>query len=442
MKAAGKLLKPAKWPLRESDGDYIWGECQGSGANPYRVIFDLRDHGYKCTCPSRKFPCKHALALALMFSEAPSDYAQGQMPEWGSDWIGRRRKTSAAATKDEKDTPKPAKSLAAALAKEPEKKEIDPAKAAALEAARKTRAEATRAAQMAGLSELEGWIFDNLSLGLPQVLSNLTERCRTISARLSDAKAPSLSGRLDDIPERVMSVPRSAQTDVLIEELGKLVLLSRAAQTVPQPTGVQRLISAAENRESVLEDASAPVHKAVWHVIASHARTRKDGLVSYSTWLLSCEDNQRFAQLLDFVPASLGKRGAGFAVGDMFEAEVCYFPSAFPMRAMIKTRAPTTQDPHWGTPPASVSSQLAEALRAEPWIQDIPVLLGEGRLGLAKDGGSFWVGQSGEKFPLHQSEVNPVAFGLPLHSSAAIMRHGRALLLVSETTMGRLFFDE
>lgn len=441
LKAAGKLLKPAKWPVRETDSDYIWGECQGSGANPYRVIFDLRDHGYKCTCPSRKFPCKHALALALMYSETPDDFSAGGLPDWGSDWIGRRRKPSGAAGKTAPDTPKPAKNLAAALAKDDDKAP-DPKKAAALEAARKTRAKATKAAQMAGLIELEGWISDNLSLGLPQVLSNLTERCRTISARLSDAKAAALSGRLDDIPERVMSVPQTARADALVEELGKLVLLSRAAQSKPQWSGVQRLISGAESRESVLENADTTAVQAVWQVIASHTRSRKDGLVSYSTWLLSNEKTPRFAQLLDFVPASLGKRGAGFSVGDVFKGQVVYFPSAFPLRAVIKDREPAVTAATWGTSSAAISAQLTNALRAEPWIQDIPVLLGKGRLGVAQDGTSFWVGQSGSQFALHQSDIPSVAFGLSLNNTAAILRHGRLLLLASDTEMGPLFYDE
>jgi hypothetical protein len=65
--AAAGLLKPAKWPVRAGSGNIVWGECQGSGANPYRVAADMDDGGAKCTCPSRKFPCKHALALMWMF---------------------------------------------------------------------------------------------------------------------------------------------------------------------------------------------------------------------------------------------------------------------------------------------------------------------------------------------------------------------------------------
>ena len=79
LKAASKLMKANKWPLRQLDetADLVWGECQGSGANPYRVVFDRGDQGYKCTCPSRKFPCKHALALMWMYAETSGDFTAG-----------------------------------------------------------------------------------------------------------------------------------------------------------------------------------------------------------------------------------------------------------------------------------------------------------------------------------------------------------------------------
>ncbi len=46
-------------------GDVLWGLCAGSGKNPYQVVVDLSGPAYKCSCPSRKFPCKHALGLLL-----------------------------------------------------------------------------------------------------------------------------------------------------------------------------------------------------------------------------------------------------------------------------------------------------------------------------------------------------------------------------------------
>ncbi|NJM55470.1 MAG: SWIM zinc finger family protein, partial [Verrucomicrobiae bacterium] len=71
LSAAVKLLKPSNWPVtaRNADGTLLWGECQGSGATPYRVVVSPDDVGYKCTCPSRKFPCKHSLAVMLMSCE-------------------------------------------------------------------------------------------------------------------------------------------------------------------------------------------------------------------------------------------------------------------------------------------------------------------------------------------------------------------------------------
>ncbi|MGB6721585.1 MAG: SWIM zinc finger family protein, partial [Terracidiphilus sp.] len=70
LSAARKLLKPGVWSGLQSDGaELAWGECQGSGATPYRVAISETDAGYKCTCPSRKFPCKHCLALMWMRAE-------------------------------------------------------------------------------------------------------------------------------------------------------------------------------------------------------------------------------------------------------------------------------------------------------------------------------------------------------------------------------------
>jgi hypothetical protein len=65
--AARKLLKPGGWPALAMNGSgLVWGECQGSGSTPYRAVVSETDAGYKCTCPSRKSPCKHSLALWLL----------------------------------------------------------------------------------------------------------------------------------------------------------------------------------------------------------------------------------------------------------------------------------------------------------------------------------------------------------------------------------------
>ena len=80
--AAKKLLKPSSWPTLAQDGSgLLWGECQGSGATPYRIAVTEADAGYKCSCPSRKFPCKHSLAMMWMRVEGKVDFSTGTPPD-------------------------------------------------------------------------------------------------------------------------------------------------------------------------------------------------------------------------------------------------------------------------------------------------------------------------------------------------------------------------
>lgn len=51
---------------RTADDTLYMGECKGSGKNPYITSADYIDPDhpvFRCSCPSRQFPCKHALGL-------------------------------------------------------------------------------------------------------------------------------------------------------------------------------------------------------------------------------------------------------------------------------------------------------------------------------------------------------------------------------------------
>ncbi len=51
---------------RTSDDTLYVGECKGSGKNNYITSADYIDKAnpvFRCSCPSRQFPCKHSLAL-------------------------------------------------------------------------------------------------------------------------------------------------------------------------------------------------------------------------------------------------------------------------------------------------------------------------------------------------------------------------------------------
>ena len=71
-KAGSKLGAAGPWSeAGSSDEGAVWGLCKGSGSKPYQTVVDTRTPtgpAYKCSCPSRKFPCKHALGLLLLWA--------------------------------------------------------------------------------------------------------------------------------------------------------------------------------------------------------------------------------------------------------------------------------------------------------------------------------------------------------------------------------------
>src|ERR1700722_15869641 len=152
------LGRPAPWRGAGVAGDVLWGLCAGSGKNPYQVIVDLSAPAYKCSCPSRKFPCKHALGLLL-------NWANGSVPEesapadFAAAWLDDRR---ARAGKAEKSVGGRAPGASGSPAGP------GPVKDEAA-AARRAQQRAQRVAN--GLEELRSWLRDQVLVGLSATAS-------------------------------------------------------------------------------------------------------------------------------------------------------------------------------------------------------------------------------------------------------------------------------
>jgi len=446
LKAAAKLMKPGKWPLRGrgADGQLIWGECQGSGANPYRVMADTSDLGYKCTCPSRKFPCKHSLALMWMYAEGAGDFTEASVPEWVTEWLGRRRNTSGTSTKTDgrKAKDSTAKNITTATVAETEKP-VDPKAEARKKVAAEKRSTNTRNSVLSATQELEQWIADQLRGGLAPFLSAAPERCRRIAARLVDAKAQVLAGRVDELPARIAGLGTEERLDAVITELGKLVLLVRAWRQNPDDPALHRSVIAAETREQIL-DSDAPSVSSRWEVAGERISTRKDGLVSQSTWLHNLHDGeQRFALLLDFFPANLGKRSSAFTPGEQFDATLKFYPQPQPLRALIAERGPSELSEL--NPPTSIVnvpavSQIHQRLDAAPWALSIPLALPGGRI-CETQTKHWWWQASDESIALPLTgALDPVARGIELDTTIGLWNGSRLDPIATQSNYGRLHF--
>ena len=101
-KAGRALATPRKWEALGATDLALWGLASGSGKKPYQTQVDCSDLATKCSCPSRKFPCKHALGLLFIAAGSPSDLTDTTIPDWVTEWLESRkeRATKAAAKKE------------------------------------------------------------------------------------------------------------------------------------------------------------------------------------------------------------------------------------------------------------------------------------------------------------------------------------------------------
>ncbi len=442
LKAAAALLKPAKWSSRGASGGLIWAECQGSGANPYRVAADTVDIGSKCSCPSRKFPCKHAIALMWLHVDEPGDFTPSEIPDWVGEWLGRRRKSSSGGGGAAANTTAGQKSLAAATAEAPVSP-VDPAAEEKRRAAAGKRAADLRHQVATSLDDLEVWISDQLRTGLGGFLAEMPDRCRRFAARLVDAKAGALASRLDEAPSRVLRLPDEERIDAAIVELGKLALLARAWRAAPDDPELHREVIATETRDDLIADHDALRHSAVWEVLGEQIVTRRDGLVSVSTWLLNTGvEGPRFAVLVDYFPASAGRRSGAFAAGACFWGELLFYPARVPLRAIIAQRsdADVRADAPWPQPaPTDPLAAYGEALLAAPWLLAAPIALPSGRIAADPSGRPWWLDGT-VALPV-EGAVPDIALGARLDTAAGLWNGARLTLLAARTNWGRVGFD-
>ena len=439
--AARKLLKPGGWPTLAEDGaGLIWGECQGSGATPYRVCVSEADAGYKCSCPSRKFPCKHALALMWMRADGKATFTPAAQPEWVRDWLSRRRGPGVATTSE---ASKPKASIAAATDADVVEDAPDP-KAQARAAAARERNRAERETAIAGgLDELDIWLSDQVDAGLAAFAANAAGACRLMAQRLVDAKAPGLATRLDALPSRLFAQAEALRPQAAVKELGMMHLLAetyRRQDALPPALkdDVRQMVGWNLTREMLLADETVERHTAVWRVWATRSEVQPDRLRRLETWLSA---GDRFAVLIDFVPVATGASAGGYSVGDALEAELAFYPSPVPLRALlVRQMSGAASAGAIALPDGSLDTAYVRyetALAEKPWLGDYPLAFRAARL--RRSGDRLYLCDGPLCLPLDRSQADLAWPLLSLDSLDGIgLWDGSAFTLCwVETALGR-----
>ncbi|MDT4913956.1 MAG: hypothetical protein QOC66_3084 [Pseudonocardiales bacterium] len=346
-RAAGN---PHRWYDTGASGELIWGLCAGSGASPYQVVVDVSGPAYRCSCPSRKVPCKHALGLLL-------GWAAGTVPDTAepADYAVEWKRT--------RDTRAPARPR-----RPPGERDEE---AAAKRAQQRSDRVAT------GLVELEIWLRDQVRGGLSAAAGSYGH-ADPVAARMVDAQAPGVAGLL----RRLSTVPASGDgwPARLLAGYGRLHLLARAhAQLDRLPSALAATVRAhvgyTVTRAEVLAE---PAVADDWLVLA--VRDLTDGAIpARRTWLRGATTG-RYALVLVFDPQGDfgGNEDAWFVPGTAVRAELHYYPGRAATRAAVGTRhgEPVAAGPPDG--PLDLAGQLSEwaaVVELDPWIGDWPAVL-------------------------------------------------------------------
>ncbi len=222
--------------------------------------------------------------------------------------------------------------------------------------------------------ELDRFLYDLLRQGLAAATSQLGSQFDQLAARLVDAQAPGLARLVRELGE-LAGVGPNWQSRFL-SRVARLHLVTQGYRRLADlPSEVQAdlrtLVGWNTIRDEVL--ASEPVG-GVWCVVAQQTR-EEDRLTVQHNWLLRLEDG-RAALLLNF--SALGAAvDCPLIVGTTIEAELCYYPSAAPLRAIVKQSQSSqtlTQVPGLTTIDALLDD-FSQGLALNPWSEAWPVAL-------------------------------------------------------------------
>jgi hypothetical protein len=361
IKESKALANPRKWVTLGQAEQAIWGECQGSAKLPYQTEIDLSEPAFKCSCPSRKLPCKHSVGLFLLLTGQPTAFVEMAAPAWVTDWLASRAKrASQQRAKREEGTP------------------------AVVDTAAQAKRVAERQAKVsAGMQELELWLRDVARQGLASVQNKPYSFWDGPALRMEDAQAKGLARLVRDLA----NVATAANwQERLLEQLSQIYLLIegyKRLESLPAPTqaDIRTLVGWSQEREELLATATPEnTQRDVWLVLGQTLET-EDKLRTQRSWLWG-QASKRPALILNF--AAPGQPlDTSLIIGSSFEAELVFYPSAVPFRAVIKERlaapipfAPETLGVERGYAdlPSAIQA-YAVALGRNPWLDLFPMLL-------------------------------------------------------------------
>ena len=394
---ATRLVRGLRWVSLGRSERAAWGRCQGSAATPYdTVVAADRPSTTSCSCPSRHRPCKHAVGLADL--AADGQIAVTEEPDWVARIVTRRPFTQA--------------SPGDGAPTGPSAGPVDPEAAA-------RRAEARRDKVAAGLTELQLWLGDQVRTGLAQLPRAGYGHFDAIAARMVDAQAPGVAASLRALPADLVTADWPGRA---LHALGGLHLLARAHQQLdelPEELAwtVRSRVGYPVSKETV---RGRPAVVDRWWGLAA-IDTVEYQLSTRRVWLRGL-DSGRWAMWLTVAPPGRDLDPT-IRPGRTYACAAQFYPGSGQYRALIEPALPDPDLPpasevtpdevtltrSWGGDDlATIGSQLADLLAADPWATRLPVVLAGVPVPPPQSGGPWQLRDAGGRtVPLVEGEGDP-----------------------------------
>ncbi len=383
VKAGEATVAPALWVERGADERALWGTCRGSGRATYDAAVDLAGPAFRCSCPSRKIPCKHVLGLLLAWSDGrvPEDRRPDEVGAWLASRDARGEKAQRAIVTG----PEPVKDAEAAAARR-----------------------AAREARVAGgVEELSRWLADLVRGGLASTLGRGPEVWEETAARMVDAQAAGLARRVRGMGALATSVGGAASAR-LVDAVGTTALLlaaSRRQDVLDEPAraDVRQHLGWSVAQDEVL--AGAHVEDA-WTCVGETV-TADERVTTTRTWLRGA--GGRWALVLTFAAGGAAS-APPFTPGEVADAALAFYPGAAPLRALVARRGPgAPAEPVPAAPGLRAALEaVAERVAADPLTTLLPLAVDDVRPVQGPDG---WLlrDRDGRVLPLAPGFAAPLA---------------------------------
>ncbi|HEY3908240.1 MAG TPA: SWIM zinc finger family protein [Streptosporangiaceae bacterium] len=348
VKAGQGQANAARWPSLGRDEQAAWGECQGSGSSPYRCQAAFDDGATRCSCPSRKFPCKHAIGLLLLLADG--QVQQASRPAWVGEWLASR-------------ADRQTKTAAAPAVPDPQ--------------AQQRRAANRDKKVDAGVDELRRWLADLARGGLAAAQSQPWQWWDQMARRMIDAQARGLANRVRRLGEiAAAGGQRPDWPERMADELGGLYLLCEAwprRENLP-PGTAQALRTRIGFTQTTMEVLQAGLAVTDTWAVLGHRQDEDGQLKTLQQWLYGESSGEVVSYLAFAVTGQYLE--PGLPPGARSQATLVRYPGARPHRVLIVKRhdegrplGPLPGSDTW----AAALAGVAQVMATDPWAELLPV---------------------------------------------------------------------